>query len=128
MELRENNVCYYSEFFTYFVKPVVGSTDWETRLLSLKLVPEDLCTPSDEAFALLLLENNFVRWLDIFEKNGHKVPRPDHQTTDRKKKSNLNANQFIPLVEMFTICRLKQRGQKVGHQREWYVLMIYTKR
>ena len=36
--------------------------------------PEAICMISDEAFALLLIENSYDRWTDIFEETGG-IPR-----------------------------------------------------
>ena len=35
----------------------------------------DLCTASDEAFALLLLENSYARWENIYDNNGGIPPQ-----------------------------------------------------
>ena len=35
----------------------------------------DLCTPSDEALTLLLLENSYDRWIDIYKKAEGKVSK-----------------------------------------------------
>jgi len=69
-----------------FVQPVVGCFIWKKRLRDPNLDPNKLCIPSDEAFALLCLENNYIRWLDIFEKNNHQVPEKKPLDEDRKKK------------------------------------------
>jgi hypothetical protein len=49
-------------------------TAWDRRVAmasttNAKDVKHSLCTISDEAFALLLLENSYDRWLDIFCNN-----------------------------------------------------------
>ena len=85
-EFRQLRAGDYHTVLRRFVKPLVGAYTWNNRIRDIHLDPEKLCTPSDEAFAILALENNYLRWLDIFEKNNHEVPRPERQEGDRKKK------------------------------------------
>jgi hypothetical protein len=64
-------------FFDHFVPCATKKTTWDRRLAKTKTNNESskreiLCSVSDEAFALLLLENSFERWLDIF--SSHKGP------------------------------------------------------
>ncbi len=75
-EGRKNQEAY-TAFFDHFVPCATKKTTWDRRLAKTKTdltssSPERLCSVSDEAFALLLLENSFERWLDIF--SNHKNP------------------------------------------------------
>ena len=62
-------------FFERFVPCATKKTDWQRRIavamtdLDARTSDLILCTISDEAFALLLLENSFDRWLDIYRQN-----------------------------------------------------------
>jgi hypothetical protein len=58
----------YKVFFKYFVKCVTRISVWEKNLKTATTDGE-LCTVSDEAFALLLLENSWSRWIDIYRKD-----------------------------------------------------------
>ena len=76
LEGRKNQEAY-TVFFEHFVPCVTKKTVWDIRLEKAetnnrqsRLTP--LCSISDEAFALLLLENSFKRWLDLF--SNHKGP------------------------------------------------------
>jgi hypothetical protein len=60
----------YLYFCTYFVKPIVGNATW--RLKSLRQPLSSFVTVSDEAFALLTLENNYSRWCKMWEKRDYK--------------------------------------------------------
>ena len=67
----------YTVFFDHFVPCATKKTTWDRRLAKADNQPnssmlQPLCTVSDEAFALLLLENSFDRWLDLFA--NHKGP------------------------------------------------------
>ncbi len=75
-ELAEGrkNVEAYTAFFDHFVPCATKKTLWDRRIAkamsnSASKKCQNLCTISDEAFALLLLENSFDRWLDIFLNN-----------------------------------------------------------
>ena len=59
----------YNEFMCRFVRPVVGANIWDRRCRTMS-TEGGMSTPSDEAIALLLLENNWDRWIDIYTRNG----------------------------------------------------------
>jgi hypothetical protein len=67
LQLRSNAKAY-KIFFKYFISPVTKKTNFENRLYSAR-TDDDLCTVSDEAFALLLLENSWDRWSDLYKKD-----------------------------------------------------------
>jgi hypothetical protein len=61
----------YTTFFTRFIPAVVGPELFRQRIQDTQEDNEAtlLCTVSDEAFALLLIENNRDRWTDIYDKH-----------------------------------------------------------
>jgi hypothetical protein len=73
VEGRKNEEAY-SAFFEHFLPCATKKTLWDRRIAKAVSNPnskkyESLCTISDEAFALLLLENSYNRWLDLFLNN-----------------------------------------------------------
>ena len=64
--MRRNPECY-SIFFARFLPCVTGKTLWNSRLKRAKK-DSDMCGNADESFALLLLENSYNRWTDLFSK------------------------------------------------------------
>lgn len=79
---------WYSYFLNTFVQPVVGLSLWKRRILAPNADehPNNLCTISDEAFAMVYLDNIYNRCLDIFEKNDKKVPEAEKKGDDGKRK------------------------------------------
>lgn len=67
LRLRSNPECY-KVFFKYFIKCVTKKNKYEEKLPLAKSF-EDICTVSDEAFALLLLENSWDKWMDQYNKD-----------------------------------------------------------
>ena len=71
-KLRSNRDYYGPWFFDKIVSIVVGKSNWirvrKTERFS------NLVTVSDEAFALLILENGYDYWLDKFKKYGTGIP------------------------------------------------------
>lgn len=55
-------------FFDYFVKSIAKKSLWASRVSQAK-IETDICSVSDEAFALLVYENNIDRWTDIYSKD-----------------------------------------------------------
>ena len=71
---RENQEVY-EVFMTKFAWCVVArKTEWQSRVLAAE-TDRDVLSVSDEAFALIVLENNWSRWIDVFNINGGKVPK-----------------------------------------------------
>lgn len=63
----------YTAFFLRFVPAVVGPEIFRQRLQDANgdtSSSDTVCTISDEAFALLLVENSYDRWTDIYKKTG----------------------------------------------------------
>jgi hypothetical protein len=64
----------YTVFFEHFVPCALKKTEWERRIAMagthIESTDDFLCTVSDEAFALLLLENSYDRWFDLFKSNA----------------------------------------------------------
>jgi hypothetical protein len=74
LEGRKNQEAY-TVLFEQFVPCVTKKTVWDIRLAQAQTKHgssrlKSLCSVSDEAFALLLLEDSFERWLDLF--SNHK--------------------------------------------------------
>ena len=65
----------YSVFFEQFMPCVTKKTVFQRQVL-VATNDSTLCTVSDEAFALLLLENNYDRWVDIYRlQKGEVTPK-----------------------------------------------------
>ena len=58
----EGNVMYY-DFINFFVSAVIGKMNYKKK--SCSFVLSKYATVSDEAFALLSLENNYETWIDM---------------------------------------------------------------
>ena len=69
MELRNNPDAYFV-FFNPFLPCITGKTAWNERMKTAKK-DSDMAEDTDEAFALLLIENSYYRWEDLFDKEYH---------------------------------------------------------
>ena len=52
---------------------VARKTEWQSRVIAAE-TDRDVLSVSDEAFTWIVLENNWSRWIDVFNINGGKVP------------------------------------------------------
>jgi len=86
-EGRKNKKAY-NLFYTKFIPAVVGPELFRQRLKDATTV--DLCTASDEAFTLLLLENSYARWVNIYELEGG-IPSQRRGDTKRTFTSDIEA-------------------------------------
>jgi hypothetical protein len=85
---------FYKVFLRTFVKPVVGIATFNERVRNPKFNPNLLCSPSDEAFALLVVENNYNRWVDIFQSNDYSIP---HSKRNRDGNTKTCTSNIRPL-------------------------------
>jgi hypothetical protein len=53
--------------FQYFIPCFIGKKKFKMKLCEQLKDDADICTVSDEVFTLLLLENQYDCWLDIYE-------------------------------------------------------------
>jgi len=58
----------YMVFCKHFLKCVTRKTKFDSNIKTAKTY-NDVCTVSDEAFALLLVENSWDRWYDLYAKD-----------------------------------------------------------
>ena len=71
----EGNVMYY-DFINYFVSAVIGKMNYKKK--SCSIVMSKYATVSDEAFALLILENNYETWMDMALTGNTKASKVPH--------------------------------------------------
>lgn len=106
VETRRKESAMYVDFFTLFVAPVVGKKKCENNCWREKL--SSFVTVSDEALALLLFDNNYLRWLDMGKNddwtkstvrpkyttggNAFQTPKPLKVTSSKKKSKGVNGN------------------------------------
>ncbi len=100
-----------AQFCQRFLKCVVGEQKWNSKHLVEPI--RDFVTPSDEAFVILVLENNCSVWVDMWDKDNMKesnvVPlwtnggqnkkdRNNGSTGKHKGWSNEGVNRFNQLM------------------------------
>lgn len=73
MDMRRNYNAY-AVFYTHFVSTIVGKRLFKTRLATIT-EGEEIATVTDEALALLGIENSVARWDDIFDKSNGTIRR-----------------------------------------------------
>src|SRR5207244_845227 len=74
--LRSSNNLIYYDFIEFFLSAVVGKKKYKAKTCHYLL--SSYASVSDEAFAILVLENNIDTWLDMAKRKitkGSNVPR-----------------------------------------------------
>ena len=66
---RKDSTGLYFNFIEYFIAPVVGIFYKENRCERLI---SDFISVGDEAFAILIFENNYETWCDMVKRNNAK--------------------------------------------------------
>jgi hypothetical protein len=77
--LHQQEGGHYMMFAKEFVRIVVGKKKWRHQAFQYNL--SEFCSASGEAFCLLILENNYMRWCGMVEANdygdkNHTAPSP----------------------------------------------------
>jgi hypothetical protein len=70
----------YQLFCSHFLRPIVGTTKWKHNFLRKRMTL--YVTISDEAFALLTLENNYDRWIDMWRNDNLKTSEVEAKWTN----------------------------------------------
>ena len=99
---RHKNPKSYLVFYEYFLKCVVGQTEWMKTLGDPFVETTLFATPSNEAFTLLCIENGEVEWLRLAKKKNGLKFQTDHETLAKDKPSlveHLLDLEFIPSTE-----------------------------
>ena len=92
LKLRDNEETY-KLFMKVFVREVVGARVFDDRIRNGRIDYDELATRTDEAFALLVVENSEACWRDLLERNNGYIPtvkrgatRPDSLKTNIEPK------------------------------------------
>ena len=84
----------FEDFYKYFVPSVVGKNKFKAHMEAPGNIDSVMCTVSDEACALLLLENNYDRWTDVHKNKmeGSTLTDPALEHSDDKRKRKWESN------------------------------------
>lgn len=88
---------HYLMFAKEFVRIVVGKSKWTHQCFRYNL--SEYCSASGEAFCLLVLENNYMRWCGMIEAGdygdkGHTAPPPLYTNAGKSNRNNGTAKPF----------------------------------
>ena len=90
----------YEVLMSKFAQSLVGSREWKNKINKTKDQINDLVTVSDEAYLLLLLENNWSCWVELnnimgneYTPSKNKVPLQHKPKYTYVSKSGVNHNQ-----------------------------------
>ena len=105
---QDNDLLYF--FYSECVSRVVGKRKWNKYSQVRKM--GNFVTTSDEAFAMIILENNLPKWMDELRHNGRLArneKRKSLYTQEDKSKgwSNKGQKRFI---ELCRICEDRRKG------------------
>jgi hypothetical protein len=97
LEGRKNKEAY-SVFYEVFVPCITKKNVYEHRLQEHPgiVCSKHLCTPSDEALGLVMLENSYDRWMDIYRASRHNL-KSDYKTyREGKRQSKVWLSDVAP--------------------------------
>ena len=105
----------YGEYFTYFL-PAVGRKSFWRHLVSNAESDADLSTISNEAFGLLVLENHWDRWVDMYHKSDGVVEhlKVKRRSKDRNEKSYCVSNIAPKYTQGGVVFKGRRRGNDGG--------------
>jgi hypothetical protein len=92
VQKRHYKFLMYVDFVEYYVSAVIGLWHFEKHKCSKKY--RDYVTISNEAFAILTIENNWDRWVDMAELEAWKTsPVPTKLDSDKRQDSHCREMQ-----------------------------------
>ena len=113
----------YSSFSDHFLRAVVGNRKFDQDKRSCLL--SNLVTVSDEAFAILVCENNIEKWIDMHKRNDRKQSNVVPKYTNGGKSNNSNGTskrnkgwsmlgtkRYVELYQVVTMWR-KQNERRI---------------
>jgi hypothetical protein len=102
----------YAVFYRTFIRTVVGKSRYKKMIDDMN-VSEEIATVSDEALALLAMENGIERWNDEYTLSGGQTqPIRKGQTKPEEWKSTVPTK--------YTVARTSgNSGQQDGHDKRW---------
>ena len=88
---------HYFVFAKEFIRIMVGKKKWKHQSFRVNL--SEFCSASDEAFCLLTLENNYMRWCGMVESGdygdkGHTAPPPLYTNAGKSNRKVGTAKPF----------------------------------
>jgi hypothetical protein len=111
LKLRRNYVAY-SIFYSTFI-PTIAGRKLMKQLVEDTSVIEEVCTISDEALALLGLENGVERWDDVFARcKGDVRPFPKGQTIPEAMRSTVTTKYTVS-------SKPDPNSEKEGNDKRW---------
>ena len=120
-------------FFKNFVPAVVAKNKFKLRLFAPNSDDKHMCTVSDEACTLLLLENNFDRWIDVHKNKTEGSTLLDPATTNKDEKRKRKWESDVsPKYTEGGICysdarKLTHRGWKEEGIQRFNTLCVMVK-
>ena len=102
----------YNLLFNKFIPCVMGKQKFQQQLrLADETREQEFCTVSDEAYAILVIENLEERWNDILEKNDYKV----HPNRGKKEREWIS-----DIPPKYTMGGIKYKNKNINNQgRGW---------
>lgn len=112
LEMRRNYDAY-STFYSVFLPSIVGKRRFNRLLRTLK-DEEEIATVSDEALALLAIENSWKRWDKIFDNSNGEIRR---YTKNETKPEGLFDN--LPPPEYTKTAKDDPESEKNTEDKNW---------
>ena len=120
-------------YFKNFVPAIVAKNKFKLRLFAPTSDDQQMCTVSDEACTLLLLENNYDRWVDVHKNKTDGSTRLDPAIANREvKRKRKWESDVSPKYTEGGICysdarKLTHRGWKEEGIRRFNTLCVMVK-
>ena len=115
LELRQNRQAY-TWFCEKLLRCVVGTRAWDKACAHERL--SSYATITDEAFALLVFENNFSRWVDMYNKGNSKTSDVQPKWTNGGKSAKNGRSKMCGGWDVDGIKRYNTLFCKVEKDRE----------
>ena len=118
----------YSVFYERFARCIVGKRIFSRRI-DKETEGEELCSPSDEALALIALENGEENWVDLFIKSKGQIrpvsrneARPPEWSSEKPKKWTTRRDENGNIIDTSDRQWGADAIERFNDIRQWVIL------
>jgi hypothetical protein len=107
----------YLLFHDYFLKASIGDAQWKANCLDTTLLTSPIAPPQGEAFAMVLLTNNYFAWL--WEAKLH---FKDKLKTDYNSPKEIK--DMAEISQAFMQCEINLDAVDITDDQEWKLILV----
>jgi hypothetical protein len=107
----------YLLFHDYFIKASIGDAQWKASCLDTTLSTSPIAPPQGEAFAMVLLTNNYFAWLWEAKLHFKEKLKTDYNSPKEIK-------DMAEISQAFMQCEINLEAVEIEDEQEWKYILV----